>query len=112
MRRRRFNPKVLAAELARRGNRCAICGEPFADGDKIEWDHTHQLAMGGADEVDNLRPAHGACHLGKSRADAAARGKVRRLTGQTRKRRGPKIRTRGFNRAFRKRMNGQVEKRE
>lgn len=113
MRRRRFSPAVLDAELERRGNRCAICGETFVDGDVIEWDHIHQIAMGGADDIDNLRPVHRSpCHIGKSKGDAAARGKTRRLSGETPKRRGPKIKTRGFNRAYRKRMNGQVEKRE
>lgn len=43
------NRRVLAAS-----NICWICGEPGADA----ADHVIPLALGGADETWNLRPAH------------------------------------------------------
>lgn len=111
MKRKAMSAKVKAAILAEYGGRCAECGKPFEPGDLIEYDHIHQLAMGGADDPSNLRPVHVTpCHKGKSAKDAAARGKVRRLTGATPKRAGPKIRSRGFDRTFRKRLDGTVER--
>ena len=62
---------------------CPDCGEKLGALDNCEFDHLHQLAMGGADTLDNLRAKHVDCHARKTAKDAASRGKVRRITGQT-----------------------------
>lgn len=59
----------------------------LATGTPPEFDHIHQLAMGGTDSDDNLRPLTPADHKDKTRADAKARGKVRRLSGQNKPKR-------------------------
>lgn len=40
---------------------CAICGRPGAD----TVDHVTPVAMGGDNELANLRPAHGWCNRSK-----------------------------------------------
>ena len=62
---------------------CPDCGEKLGALDNCEFDHLHQLAMGGADTLDNLRAKHVDCHARKTAKDAASRAKVRRITGQT-----------------------------
>ena len=104
-RRRAHAIHTLAAVLARNGVACAICAAPFSRECRIEWDHTHQIAMGGADDADNLRPLCVPCHAKKTRADAAARAKVRRLTGANTQRPKRKIGGR-----YRKKMDGTVER--
>lgn len=65
---------------------CATCGERL-EPSTTEWDHVWQHATGGPDVADNLRPLCSACHAKKTKADAHARGKIRRLNGTTPKRR-------------------------
>jgi 5-methylcytosine-specific restriction endonuclease McrA len=60
---------------------CAACKDPITDPKDCEWDHVHQLAMGGAHAADNISPKHCYCHKIKTKADARARAHVRRLTG-------------------------------
>ena len=62
---------------------CPDCGERLGALDNCEFDHLHQLAMGGADTLDNLRAKHVDCHARKTAKDASSRAKVRRITGQT-----------------------------
>ena len=62
---------------------CPDCGERLGTLDNCEFDHLHQLAMGGSDTLDNLRAKHVDCHARKTAKDAASRAKVRRITGQT-----------------------------
>jgi len=62
---------------------CPDCGERLGALADCEFDHLHQLAMGGEDTLDNLRAKHVDCHAKKTARDAAARGKVRRITGKT-----------------------------
>lgn len=65
---------------------CPDCGEKLGALDDCEFDHIHQLAMGGADTPDNLRAKHVDCHAKKTARDAAARAKVKRITGKTKTR--------------------------
>ena len=58
----------------------------LATGDPTEVDHAWQIATGGPDTDDNLRHMSGEDHKRKTKRDAQARGKVRRLSGQTKKR--------------------------
>jgi hypothetical protein len=62
---------------------CPDCSERLGTLDNCEFDHLHQLAMGGSDTLDNLRAKHVDCHARKTAKDAASRAKVRRITGQT-----------------------------
>jgi len=62
---------------------CPDCGEKLGALDNCEFDHLHQLAMGGSDTLDNLRAKHVDCHARKTAKDAASRAKVRRITGKT-----------------------------
>ena len=53
----------------------------LATGKLPEWDHIHPLAIGGSNDDDNFQPIPRPDHKRKSRDDAGARGKVRRLSG-------------------------------
>ena len=88
--------------------RCAKCCKRFEAGERIDIDHVHQLATGGADDESNMRPLHPWCHAIKTREDAKVRGKIRRLNGTTPKRAGKPIRSRGFDRSKTRKFNGTV----
>lgn len=67
---------------------CPDCGEKLGalDDCEIQYDHRHQLAMGGPDTLENIRAVHIDCHAKKTARDAAARAKVKRITGKTKTR--------------------------
>lgn len=88
--------------------RCAKCCKRFEAGERIDIDHIHQRATGGEDDFSNYRPLHYACHKIKTKADATARAKIRRLNGTTKKRPGKPIRSRGFDRSKTRKFNGTV----
>lgn len=102
--------KQIAALYALGMVRCRMC-DGVLTATTTEWDHVHQHATGGADDAENLRPLCEPCHKIKTRNDAKARGKVRRLRGETCN--GPKrpINSRGFDKTRRRKMNGTVEAR-
>ena len=50
-------------------------------GQPAEFDHIHQLAMGGSNKDDNFRPMTPAEHKRKSADDARIRAKDRRMRG-------------------------------
>ncbi len=59
---------------------CFFCGEPFSDGDVVEWDHAIALGLMGADALENLRPIHAIpCHKQKTKKDMAAISKAKRI---------------------------------
>lgn len=107
---------------------CAACGFPFAL-HFIEYDHVHPLALGGEHTVENLRPVCKTCHKAKTSGTGATThgsdigniSKTRRLEkarkaqedGEKKaKKMKPKIQSRGFDKRFKKKMNGKVEVRE
>lgn len=58
---------------------CAFCNLPVEVGE-AEFDHRIPVWMGGADDDGpNLRPLHPRCHTIKTKADAGARAKVKRM---------------------------------
>ena len=82
----------------------------LATGGPVEFDHIHPLADGGGNEDDNFQPMAPKRHKAKTRDDAKARGKVRRLSGQTKKRKYHwPTRTLGIP-GLRKMLNGRVER--
>ena len=79
MRRKKWGKKVRAAILESHDGRCAICGWPIR-GNDFDLDHIIPLAIGGPDDVDNLRPVHRSCHRRKTaEEDAPTIAKVRRI---------------------------------
>ena len=81
IRRKRFPAWVYAAIVAKQHGLCACgCEEPLgADPRDIEFDHEHELAIGGADTPDNIRALKKRHHLDKTRANAAKIAKARRI---------------------------------
>ena len=51
------------------GGRCHICEQRIQVGQPWEVEHRIPLALGGADDESNMRPAHTACHAPKTVAD-------------------------------------------
>lgn len=107
--------------------RCRICGEPV-DTDKrhpdplsLSIDHDHPLAAGGGHTFDNCRLTHLKCNMNKARKrDMKLAAKTKRQAGETgqrarrlkRKLNGaPSLRSRGFDRRYKRKLNGEVEKR-
>lgn len=50
--------ELRAAVLSSHGTVCHLCGMPGAD----TADHILPRALGGTDDLDNLRPAHKSCN--------------------------------------------------
>lgn len=99
---------------------CQICGSTQRIAD-MEIDHHLALIDGGDHYVTNLRPLCTQCHRPKSAIEHKNNAKAKRLakareelkavlSGEKQKTLGS-IRSRGFDKQWRKRMNGQVEKR-
>lgn len=91
---------------------CCICGTKI-DGVRERWlvEHVRALELGGADEPDNMAPAHEACGIAKTRRDHASAAKAKRVKARhlgirTSRRPLPGSKASGI----RKRMNGGVEK--
>lgn len=57
--------------LARDGNLCWLCGEPFANksGRKPSLDHVIPRSKGGSNRNENLRLAHGRCNWERGSAE-------------------------------------------
>ncbi len=119
--RKSLSKKQRRAVLHAAGGRCYLCGEvinlaraKMVEAEGFEVEHIHQLAMGGADDPSNWRPAHPSCHAEKTKRDAAARAKVRRWQVKAEGRQKPKqkIRTRGFDKRFTRKINGMTIPRE
>lgn len=70
--------KIMVAQAV-----CPDCGERLGSLADCEFDHEHQLAMGGTDDLEGIFAKHIKCHKRKTARDAAARGKVKRITGKT-----------------------------
>lgn len=60
-------------------NASCACGADLSGGVPFDLDHMHQLALGGPDTAENLRPLCIPCHTAKTAADARARANARRL---------------------------------
>ena len=96
--------------LIRQGGRCAICAEDLTD--PVEWDHSTPHAFRPERKPDQA--VHRRCHRAKTKRDIAGIAKARRLhrtfvLGVKPTRR--KIASRGFDTRWRRRMNGEIERR-
>ena len=45
---------------------CPLCGEKLGRLDDVDFDHVQALALGGADDLANLRAIHRSCHRAKT----------------------------------------------
>ncbi len=96
---------------------CYFCRQPVAvDGPSVIYDHVTQLWMKGSDANEAIAPIHAdPCNKLKTAADATARAKVKRIWKKhdsDRPEPKRKLKTRGFDRSLRKKMDGTVERRK
>jgi 5-methylcytosine-specific restriction endonuclease McrA len=90
---------------------CQVCGdvERIAD---MDLDHHLAIIDGGEHQTANLRPLCHSYHAKKSAMEHKNNCKAKRLALARGAIRAPgKIKSRGFDKTLRKRMNGKVEKR-
>jgi len=85
-------------------------------GPDVEYDHEIAIWLGGPDDDGpNMRPLHRSpCHRKvKTPRDAKVIAKVKRLIARNEGTRRPRqaIKSQGFNKRLRRKMNGRVEKR-
>jgi 5-methylcytosine-specific restriction enzyme A len=106
MTRKSISKKQRIEIFERFGGYCHICNLQITAGQ--EWDVSHEipLAMGGADEGDNLKPAHRKCHRQfTSEVDAPRIAKTNRMRAKHIGAKPPpkkKIQSRGFAKKERK----------
>ena len=62
MTRRRISTRERVDIFHRNDGRCHLCGGRIDAGQAWEVSHDTPLELGGADEGDNLKPAHAKCH--------------------------------------------------
>lgn len=116
--RRSISKAMRARVFAVHKGKCWLCRCSIATGEKWQVEHQVALVLGGADDETNMAPAHVECHRTKTSgrpatshgSDIHATAKIRRLTRGKRERKP--IPNRGFNRNWRRKMDGTVEKRE
>jgi 5-methylcytosine-specific restriction endonuclease McrA len=120
MARRKLTPAQKAEIVEQQGGVCFACSEPLDDDPALgptEYDHVIALALGGADEPDNICAMHQRCHRGhdgKTSQDIrmirkADRQRRKHEEGRGRKRKGKPIKSAGFPKGLRKKLNGKVE---
>lgn len=98
----------------RTGGLCVVC-DLRIDGVRERWiaEHIRALELGGADELENMGPAHAVCGRRKTRDDharaaQAKRQKIRHLGAYVTKNALPGSRAS----AFKRKINGTVVRRE
>lgn len=105
----------FASLFLEQNGRCACgCGERLEAG-KVDEEHSKPVAMGGDAKPDALWRRE--CHKAKTKSDVERLAKAERQAGRTgqyarRKRNGPQIKSREFDKTFRKKLNAQIERRE
>jgi 5-methylcytosine-specific restriction endonuclease McrA len=90
--------------------KCAISGDPMRPGDPVQIDHIHAVTLGGPHVYTNFRPVLVEPHKRKSKRDVQAKSKIDRITGVTCNGPKAKVRSAGFSKTLRRRMNGKVER--
>lgn len=89
--------------------RCYICKQFVCAEQDIQFDHVHAHIFDGPHEYQNLRPVHTECHKKKTARDIKDNAKIKRLLKPKKPKR--KMKSKGFDKRFRKKMSGTVEKR-
>jgi hypothetical protein len=122
--RRPLTRAQLAELVLAQNGKCASCGErlDFAAKGKVVDEHIQPLFSGGSNETSNRELRCKPCATVKTSAEAPGRAKVRRIEqGKTQadKRSRAKatgkhkqIQSAGFSKTLRRKMNGQIERRE
>lgn len=123
MPRSRFSERKVLAVAIRQGAiiPCYRCRVAFKDGDVIEREHLHELALGGEDTPENCAYSHCECHAAitngtKATTAGSSKHRIAKAERVARKWSQPlpegKIRSAGFRKNIRRKMDGTVERRE
>ena len=108
--RRHLTSKAKAELWQRQSGGCACCRAPLV---LAQADHKNPLWCTGTNEADNWQLLCISCHGAKTKREATARAKVKRLERMRwealKKPNGRKMQSRGFDKRLRKRMDGRVE---
>lgn len=104
---------------------CCLCGNAIHTLEKTQWEHVTPLTLGGADDQTNIRIAHDACSKAKTNGKAhdASSGDLHKIAKAKRlsvaqeahkagEKKAIKMQSRGFDKRYRKRMDGTVERRK
>jgi 5-methylcytosine-specific restriction enzyme A len=77
MNRVRFSQRAKEGVITDQSGMCPLCDGELSGA--IEWDHVIPLALGGADEIENIQAVHAVCHLHlKTKADVKRIAKAKR----------------------------------
>lgn len=77
--RRSLSPLQRLKVFEAAGGRCHLCEMRIQVGQPWDVEHVRPLALDGADDAANMRPAHKDCHATKTKADAASWSKAKRM---------------------------------
>lgn len=101
MTRRRLSTKTRMSILERFNRRCQMCQCEIGHGIGFDLDHRIPLAIGGADEIENLVPLCTPCHRLKTKGDVRDIAKARRREAKHIGAHVPKgtLKSRGFAKA-------------
>lgn len=107
--------KLEFAKLAvEQEGKCANCGAKLKfEPHQVRDEHVISLFGGGTNDLSNRQLWCVPCTKQKDKEDDARHAKIRHLRGETgqqarRKRNGSQIQSRGFDKRYRKKMNGEV----
>ena len=78
-RRTSLSPRRRLAAWERTAGQCVICSQRI-DGTRERWivEHIRALELGGADDLDNMGPAHESCGRTKTRRDHSRAARAKR----------------------------------
>ncbi len=76
--RRSLSPMQRLKVFETASGRCHLCEQRIQVGQKWDVEHVRPLALGGADDESNMKPAHRACHAVKTKEDVAANARAKR----------------------------------
>jgi len=112
--RKPFSEKTKRLADERCGGLCEICGEELI---VREYDHITDCFWGGMADLDNCQVLCPPCHREKTDRDAPLKAKSRRLVNQRmglpkKKGRKQKIKSGGFDKRYKRKVNGKVVRRE
>lgn len=112
--RRRIGTRERANIFLANGGRCHLCEGLIRPGEAWEVSHDTPLEMGGADEGDNLKPAHAKCH--RAHTAQVDIPQIRKAQRREAKHIGAKAPSRnplpcGRRSRLKKKLNGQVVER-